>query len=333
MLRAKRHHQESATIRIGFTILVLAIGTTIGLGAFGSVFAQEAGQKTFSTPAAAADALAVAAKKNDAQEMLAILGASSQDLSSSGDKVADKESRDRFASKYHEMHRFAAIGEGRMILYIGAENWPTPIPLQKNGSQWYFDTASAKQEILYRRIGANELNVIKVCQAIVDGELDYYGALHDGDSAHQYAQKFGSTPGKHDGLYWKVNAGEPESPIGPLVAQAATEGYKHHAAQTGQDKPLPFHGYIYQLLTRQGADAPGGAKSYVVDGKMTGGFALVAYPVSYKDSGVMTFVVSQDGQIYQKDLGAQTRQIATGMVEYNPDATWQPVEDVPGTSG
>ena len=333
MLRAKRHHQESTSIRIGFTILVLAIGTTIGLGAFGSVFAQEAGQKTFSTPAAAADALAVAAKKNDAQEMLAILGASSQDLSSSGDKVADKESRDRFATKYHEMHRFAAIGEGRMILYIGAENWPTPIPLQKSGSQWYFDTASAKQEILYRRIGANELNVIKVCQAIVDGELDYYGALHDGDSAHQYAQKFGSTPGKHDGLYWKVNAGEPESPIGPLVAQAATEGYKHHAAQTGQDKPLPFHGYIYRLLTRQGADAPGGAKSYVVGGKMTGGFALVAYPVSYKDSGVMTFVVSQDGQIYQKDLGAQTRQIATGMAEYNPDATWQPVEDVPGTNG
>jgi hypothetical protein len=311
----------------------LAIGTTIGLGASGSVFAQEAGQKTFSTPSAAADALAVAAKKNDAQEMLAILGASSQDLSSSGDKVADKESRDRFATKYHEMHRFAAIGEGRMILYIGAENWPTPIPLQKNGSQWYFDTASAKQEILYRRIGANELNVIKVCQAIVDGELDYYGALHDGDSVHQYAQKFGSTPGKHDGLYWKVNAGEPESPIGPLVAQAATEGYKHHAAQTGQDKPLPFHGYIYKLLTKQGADAPGGAKSYVVDGKMTGGFALVAYPVSYKDSGVMTFVVGQDGQIYQKDLGAQTRQIATGMVEYNPDATWQPVEDVPGANG
>jgi len=333
MLRAKRHHQESTPIRIGFTILVLAIGTTIGLGASGSVFAQEAGQKTFSTPSAAADALAVAAKKNDAQEMLAILGASSQDLSSSGDKVADKESRDRFATKYHEMHRFAAIGEGRMILYIGAENWPTPIPLQKNGSQWYFDTASAKQEILYRRIGANELNVIKVCQAIVDGELDYYGALHDGDSVHQYAQKFGSTPGKHDGLYWKVNAGEPESPIGPLVAQAATEGYKHHAAQTGQDKPLPFHGYIYKLLTKQGADAPGGAKSYVVDGKMTGGFALVAYPVSYKDSGVMTFVVGQDGQIYQKDLGAQTRQIATGMVEYNPDATWQPVEDVPGANG
>lgn len=332
MLRAKRHHQ-STTIRIGFTILVLAIGTTIGLGAFGSVFAQEAGQKTFSTPAAAADALAVAAQKNDAQEMLAILGASSQDLASSGDKVADKESRDRFTTKYHEMHRFAAIGEGRMILYIGAENWPTPIPLQKNGSQWYFDTASAKQEILYRRIGANELNVIKVCQAIVDGELDYYGALHDGDSVHQYAQKFGSTPGKHDGLYWKVNAGEPESPIGPLIAQAATEGYKHHAAQTGQDKPLPFHGYIYKLLTSQGADAPGGAKSYVVGGKMTGGFALVAYPVSYKDSGVMTFVVSQDGQIYQKDLGAQTRQIATGMVEYNPDATWQPVEDVPGANG
>ena len=332
MLEAKRHHRESATVRTGL-ILVLAIGTTIGLGAFGLVFAQEAGQKTFSTPAAAADALAVAAQKNDAQEMVAILGPSSQDLSSSGDKVADKESRDRFSTKYHQMHRFAAIGEGRMILYIGAENWPTPIPLQKSGSQWYFDTASAKQEILYRRIGANELNVIKVCQAIVNGELDYYGALHDGDSVHQYAQKFGSTPGKHDGLYWQVNAGEPESPIGPLIAQAATEGYKHHAAHAGKDKPLPFHGYVYKLLTRQGADVPGGAKSYLVDGKMTGGFAVVAYPVSYKDSGVMTFLVSQDGQIYQKDLGAQTKQIATGMAGYNPDATWQPVEEVPETNG
>ncbi len=333
MLQVKRDHRESATVRIGFTILVLATGAAIGLGALGSVFAQDPGQKTFSTPTAAADALAAAAQKDDAQEMLAILGASAQDLSSSGDKVADKESRDRFATKYHEMHRFAAIGEGRMILYIGAENWPTPIPLKKNGTQWYFDTASAKDEILYRRIGRNELSVIQVCHAIVDGELDYYGALHDGDSVHQYAQKFGSTPDKHDGLYWKVNAGEPESPIGPLIAQAAMEGYKHHAAQTGEGKPLPFHGYVYKLLTSQGTDAPGGAKNYITDGKMTGGFALVAYPISYKDSGVMTFIVNQDGQVYQKDLGPQTKQIARAMTEYNPDKTWQPAEEDQGTNG
>ena len=332
MLQVKGYHGESASVRIGFTILVLAMAA-IGLGALRSAFAQDSGQKTFTTPTAAADALAAAAQKNDAQEMLAILGSSAQDLSSSGDEVADKESRDRFATKYHEMHRFAAIAEGRMILYIGAENWPTPIPLQKSGSQWYFDTASAKQEILYRRIGTNELNVIKVCQAIVNGELDYYAALHDGDSVHQYAPKFSSTPGKHDGLYWKVNSGEPESPIGPLVAEAAMEGYKHHGAEHGQHQPLPFHGYIYRLLTSQGADAPGGAKSYVVDGKMTGGFALVAYPVTYKNSGVMTFVVNQDGRIYQKDLGPQTAQIAAAMVEYNPDKTWQPVEESQETSG
>jgi hypothetical protein len=327
MLQVKRYHRETATIRLGLTILVLATGAAISPGALRSVFAQDQGQKTFNTPTAAADALAAAAQKDDGQAMLAILGSSDQDLSSSGDKVADKERHQRFAAKYHEMHRFAAIGDGRMILYIGAENWPTPIPLQKSGSQWYFDTASAKQEILYRRIGANELNVMKVCQGIVDGEMDYYGALHDGDSVHQYAQVFRSTTGKQDGLYWKAKAGDPESPIGPLLAQAAMEGYKNHAADNGQDKPLPFHGYIYRLLSRQGADAQGGAKNYVVDGKMTGGFALVAYPAAYKDSGVMTFVVNQDGQIYQKDLGPGTKQIATAMVKYNPDTTWEPVEE------
>jgi len=331
MLQTSNHKRESTSGRLALKVLLIGLV----VGAFGTsrpTFAQESGQKTFSSPTAAADALAAAAKKHDKQEMLAVLGHSGQELIYSGDRVADKANNDRFVEKYHEMHRFAATGSGRMILYIGAENWPVAIPLKKSGTQWYFDTAYGKQEVLYRRIGSNELNVIKVCQEIVNGEHEYYAASHDGDSVHQYAQKFRSTPGKQDGLYWEVKSdGQPESPLGPLVAEAASEGYKHHAHHAA-GQPRPFHGYVYRLLTRQGAAAHGGAQDYIVDGKMTGGFALLAYPVRYRDSGVMTFVVNQDGQIYQKDLGPRTSQIASEMVEYNPDDTWQPVQGTENTN-
>lgn len=322
MLRAIDDNRSSTLARLALKVLL--IGLAIGLGPSRSVFAQEAGQKTFSSQTAATDALAAAAQNNDDQEMLAILGPSARDLISSGDPVVDRNNQTNFAKKYHELHQFAATGDGRVFLYVGADNWPTPIPLQKNGSQWYFDTAYGKQEILYRRIGSNELNVIKVCKAIVEAEHDYYAATHDGSSVHQYTQKFRSTPGSQNGLYWEVKSGQrPESPLGPLVAEAAIEGYQHH--ESGQ--PHPFHGYVYQLLTRQGSDAPGGVKNYVVDGKMTGGFGLVAYPFSYRVSGVMTFIVNQDGQIYQKDLGPQTGQIASEMADYNPDNSWHPVTE------
>jgi hypothetical protein len=319
------------------TLKVLSIGLLTGLivGNFGTsrlALAQESGQKTFSSPTAAADALAAAAKKHDKPEMLAILGHSGQELIYSGDRVADKENNDHFVKKYHEMHRFVATGNGRLFIYIGAENWPLAIPLQKSGDKWYFDTGYGKQEVLYRRIGSNELNVIKVCQQIVDGEREYYAELHDGDTVHQYALKFRSTPGKQDGLYWEVKSREqPESPLGPLVAEAASEGYKHHVHHAA-GHPHPFHGYVYRILTRQGAAAQGGAKDYIVDGKMTGGFALLAYPARYRDSGVMTFVVNQDGQIYQKDLGPQTEQIASEMAEYNPDSTWEPATQTDNTN-
>lgn len=312
---------------------VLLIGLVVGVfGSSRTTFAQEQGQKTFSSPTAAADALAAAAQKHDEKEMLAILGHSGRALISSGDRVADKENNDRFVEKYREMHRFAATGSGRVFLYIGAENWPLAIPLQKSGAKWYFDTSYGKQEVLYRRIGSNELNVIKVCQEIVNGEREYYAALHDGGSVHQYAQKFRSTPGKQDGLYWEVKSGaQPESPLGPLVAEAASEGYGHRGPHTA-GQPRPFHGYTYRLLTRQGSAAQGGAQNYIVDGKMTGGFALVAYPARYRDSGVMTFVVNQNGQIYQKDLGPRTGQIASEMTEYNPDDTWQAVGETDNTN-
>ncbi len=290
----------------------------LGLGGARASLAQEPGQKTFGAAAEASDALAAAVQNHDDAAMLAILGPSGNDLISSGDPVADKNHQDAFVAKYRASHQFAAAGDGRTFLYIGTENFPTPIPLRQNGSQWYFDTDYGKQEILYRRIGSNELTVIKVCSEIADAQREYYAALHDGASEHQYARKFHSTAGTQNGLYWEVAAGaQPESPLGPLLADAAMEGYQRPG------KHNPFHGYFYRILASQGANAPGGAKSYLVDGKMTGGFAVVAYPVSYRDSGVMTFIVNQDGQIYQKDLGPNTGQIAGAMASYDPDPTWQ----------
>ncbi len=319
---------RSAAVRA--TRAIIFIGLAIGLGGLQSTFAQEAGQKTFNSPAQAGDALAAAVAKHDQPAMLAILGASAQDLVSSGDPVADKESESQFATEYHVAHRFVATGEGRVFIYVGAENWPAPIPLQKSGAQWYFDVPYGRQEASYRRIGTNELNVIEVCNQIAAAEKEYFDSLHDGDSVHQYAQKFRSSEGKQDGLYWKVSAPEqPESPLGPMLAEAAREGYRHHGPAS--KNPRPFHGYLYRLLTRQGANAAGGAKDYVVDGKMTGGFALVAYPVAYRTSGVMTFMVNQDGQLLEKDLGQDTEKIASEMTEYNPDETWDLAEPDQGT--
>jgi len=299
------------------------VSLLIGLAGAPATWAQQPGQKTFSSVSEATDALAAASGNHDEAAMLAILGPSGQELISSGDPVADQKKETTFAANYRASHQFLATGDDRTFLYIGPENWPTPIPLRQSGSRWFFDTDYGKQEILYRRIGADELNVMKVLAAIVEAQRDYYGALHDGAAEHQYAQKFRSTAGTQDGLFWKVTGSQPESPLGPLVAEAAGEGYHHHTP--GSVTPHPFHGYLYQMLTGQGANAPGGARSYLVNGKMTGGFALVAYPASYRDSGVMTFIVNQDGQIYQKDLGSDTEKIASEMVTYDPDSTWQAV--------
>ncbi len=320
MLQAIDDNRKRTVGRFAFKLLL--IGLAIGLSPCRAVFAQDPGQKMFSSPQDAAAALDGAMKNDSDQQVLAILGSSAQSLITSGDSVTDKTNRANFIKRYDQSHQFTTAGDGRVFLYIGEDNWPTPIPLKKSGDQWYFDTAYGKEEILYRNIGWNELKVIRVCKAIAEAEHDYYAKAHDGSSVHQYTQKFSSTPGTQNGLYWQVSAGQkPESPLGPLVAEAAAEGYSHQTARTQR----PFHGYIYRLLTRQGADAPGGAKDYIVNGQMTGGFAVVAYPVSYRVTGVMTFVVNQDGQIYQKDLGADTDSIASAMTEYNPDSTWTAV--------
>jgi len=280
--------------------------------------AQEAGEKTFASCKDAGQALYAAVKADDKSAMLAVLGSSASGIIESGDDVQDKNNRASFLKNFEQMNRWEGVATGEQVLYLGADNWPFPIPLKKASSgQWYFDTKAGLQEILFRRIGKNELATIRVCQALVQAQQEYFQQTHDGDSTHRYAQKFISDPDKQDGLYWKTPEGQPESPIGPLVAFATAKGYG------GQhDSPQPFYGYYYRVLTQQGPNAPGGNKNYVVDGKMTGGFAFVAYPAEYRNSGVMTFLVDQSGAVYQKDLGANTEKIAAEMTSYNPDKTW-----------
>ncbi len=277
--------------------------------------AQQAGQKTFSSAAAASRALVAAVKSEDQAALIGILGPDAKDIVSSGDSVEDKTNREEFVQKYEQMHRLVNEPDGKTTLYIGAENWPTPIPLEHKGNSWYFDTRAGKQEVLYRRVGRNELAVIQTCSELVDAQKEYYGQPHDGDSGNQYAQKLFSDPGKHNGLYWEASAGESESPIGPLVAAAAAAGYP------ADQKAEPFHGYYFRVLT--GKKGPGGANSYIVDGKMTKGFAFLAYPAEYRSSGVMTFIVDQDGIVYEKDLGRRTAEIAKTLTRYDRDATWR----------
>jgi hypothetical protein len=286
------------------------------------VAGQQSGQKTYTSPGEAADAMIAAAKAGNTDALLQIFGPEGKDLLSSGDEVADKNGRNNIVQRYEQMHRLVREPDDTVTVYMGAENWPFPIPLVKKGNLWYFDTPAGKQEVLYRRIGKNELATIDVCHAIVDAQKQYESETHDGDTVKQYALKIVSDPGKHNGLYWKVAAGEPQSPIGPLIADAVSAGYTKK-----QGGSTPFHGYIYKHLSSQGPAAPGGGKDYIVDGKMTGGFALLAYPAEYRNSGVMTFMVNQDGIVYQKDLGPDTAKIAASMAQYNPDPSWQKAEE------
>jgi hypothetical protein len=281
--------------------------------------AQQPGQKTFPSAAEACKALVAAVQASDQTALLSILGPEGKEIISSGDPIEDKNNRAEFVQKYQQMHRLVAEPDGTTTLYIGAENWPTPIPLIHKGDLWYFDTATGKQEILYRRIGRNELAVIQVCRELVDAEKEYYALPHDGEATRQYAQKFSSDPGKHNGLYWEPVSAEAESPIGPLVAAAADEGDTKGPSHL----PQPFQGYYFRLLTGQGANAPGGAHSYIVEGKMTGGFAFLAYPAAYRTSGVMTFMVDQDGIVYEKNLGPRTSEIVKTLTQYERDATWR----------
>jgi hypothetical protein len=287
--------------------------------------AQQQGQKTFSSPEEASNALVTAAQNNDEKAMLDILGPSGKQIVSSGDETEDTQNRAKFVEKYQEMHRLVTEPDGTTTLYIGAENWPMPIPLVSKGNAWYFDTAAGEEEILYRRIGRNELSAIHVCEQLVIAEKEYYSAHNN-----EYAQKIFSDEGQENGLYWIAADSQSESPIGPLVASAVAEGY---APSRDSAPPIPYRGYYYHILVHQGASAAGGAKNYIVDGKMTEGFAFVAYPAEYRSSGVMTFIVSADGVVYRKDLGKNTAALAKAMKEYNPDSSWNKDEDQQETAG
>ena len=280
--------------------------------------AQQPGQKPFASAEGACNALVMAAQNNDEKAMFEILGRYGKQIVSSGDETEDANSRANFVQRYQEMHRLVEEPDGTTVLYIGAQNWPCPIPLVRKGNSWYFDTEEGKKDILYRRIGRNELSTIRVCQELVAAQKEFHSTQHN-----EYTRKFFSDEGQHDGLYWKAADGEPQSPIGPLVASAVAEGY----AKNQDAAPTPYRGYYFHILTHQGKDAPGGAKSYIVNGKMTEGFAFVAYPAKYRSSGMMTFIVNEDGVVYEKNLGRKTEVLAKAMKEYNPDSSWQKPEE------
>lgn len=278
-------------------------------------------QKSFATPEEAVKELVAAARAGDSKALLAIFGADAKALISSGDAVADKRGRERFVKAYEEANKLTPSGESKTILSVGKDEWPLPIPIVKDAAGWRFDTNAGKEEIINRRVGRNELSTIQAVLAYVDAQREYYLGNPRHDKLLQYAQKFVSAEGKRDGLYWPAKAGEKPSPLGPLFTRARAAGYTKGEA----GKPVAYHGYHYRILKGQGPDAPGGAYDYVAQGRMIGGFALVAYPASYGSSGVMTFIVNHDGVVYQKDLGPQTASVATKMTKFNPDKTWQPV--------
>jgi len=291
---------------------------TAALLAFAMTSAASA-QQSFKTPEEAVEALATAAKAHDRKGVLAVLGADAADIVSSGDDVADRADRDRVIEAYDAKRQVVMEGADKAVLVLGNQDWPFPIPLVRKDGAWRFDTAAGREEILFRRIGRNELAAIQTILAFVDAQQEYAEKGIGGSGV--YAQRIVSRPGTKDGLYWPAQSGEDESPLGDLAASAAAEGYR-----AGQQR-IPYHGYYYKVLTRQGPNAPGGALDYVVRGKMIGGFALVAYPAQYGNSGVMTFLVNHQGTIYEKDLGEQTAGIASGMTAFNPDNTWQRVSE------
>jgi hypothetical protein len=284
-----------------------------------SAFAVSAGaQQSFKSADEAAAALATAAKTGDRAAILTVLGPDADDIVSSGDDVADKSIRERFVQAYDEKHQIEKHGDDQALLVIGNDDFPFPIPLVRKSDAWKFDTAAGRQEVLFRRVGENELDAIQVCLAYVDAQ-DEYAEKDHGAGAGVYAQRVVSQPGQKDGLYWPASAGEEQSPLGELAAEATDQGYR-----VGEGH-APFHGYYFKILTRQGPNAPGGALDYVVKGRMIGGFALVAYPAEYGNSGVMTFVVSHAGIIFQKDLGPHTGQLAQKITAFDPDNSWTQV--------
>ncbi len=301
-----------------FGVSVLFVLSLVCLSA--PIFAQEPGQRTFASAEDAGRALYDAMEAQDDQAPMSILGPAGKDVLSSGDPQEDMTARVGFAVKYQEMHRFVTEADGAVILIVGAENWPFPIPLENNHGSWYFDTPAGKDEIVFRRIGKNELAAMDSLRELVDAQKQYF-ARPPANLPNQFAQKLVSDEGQHNGLYWFGASDEFDSPINPLIAYA-----RQNLPEDQVGEHVPFNGYMFRILTSQGRHAPGGAKNFIVDGKMSAGFAFVAYPVDYRSSGVMTFIVDESGTIYEKDLGPDTTRLAQAMTLYDPDSTWHKAE-------
>jgi hypothetical protein len=306
-------HNFSMVVRLErkFVRLVVSATCALSLGCLPApIFAQQPGQRTFTSAEDAGREFFAAMQSQDDQAPLRILGATGKDVLSSGDSIEDSDARVGFVTKYQEMHRFVPEPDGKVTLVIGAENWPFPIPLVNNHGSWYFDTAAGEDEIVFRRIGKNEVAAMDALRELVDAQQQYFTRPPDGNPK-QFAQKLVSDEGRHNGLYWQGADDEFDSPINPLIAYARQN---LPTDQVGQH--VPFNGYMFRILTSQGRHAPGGTKKYIVDGKMSGGFAFVAYPVEHRSSGVMTFIVDQSGNIYEKDLGPDTTKRAQAMTVY-----------------
>jgi hypothetical protein len=317
MILSEMNNKEHPALYV-FRFLAAAV-VVMGLTFAGMVAVAAAKQKGFASPEDAVKAVVTAARNNDNKELIAIFGPSAKDLIFSGDPVADKQRRESFLKAYDEKNSLVSE-KGGTVVVIGKDDWPFPIPLVKKGNAWFFDTDKGRKEILNRRIGENELSTIQTMLAIVDAQREYATKAIGREGIPEYAQKFMSDPGKKNGLYWETKEGEEPSPLGPAVARAKEEGYKE---KKSGDKSSPLHGYYYRMLKAQGKNAPEGAYDYVVKGKMTGGFAVVAWPAKYGNSGVMTFIVNHDGVVYQKNLGKNTAKLAKGMTKYDPDRTWE----------
>ena len=317
-LKAWRFGRHTWAMAIGVVLAALAAV----VASAGAVSAQ----KTFSSPQLAVAALVTAVQTDDDAELLAILGPGCEDVLYSGDPVADRNGRTRFLQAYAEQYHLVLQGDERAVLSVGSTAYPLPIPIVHQGTNWLFDTPAGREEILSRRIGRNELHAVGVVQAYSEAQREYACLPHDGGQ-REFAQRFASSPGKRDGLYWKTEEGEPASPFGPLLAMATEAGYQ---GGLDADPPEPFYGYYFRILKAQGEHAPGGAFDYVADGRMVLGFALVAYPAKYGVSGIMTFMVNQAGVIYEKDLAMNTAALAVAMTVYDPDATWRRYEEPAG---
>lgn len=315
--------KESNTSSIAWRFVVVLSGALL----LAACAKRSEDHASFKTPDAAVETFVAALQKDDLATLQNLLGPGTEELISSGDPVQDNLDRERFIAAYQQKHSIADEPDGRKTLVVGDNDWPIPIPLVNKDGQWYFDGQAGVDEVIYRRVGTNELGAIAVARGFVDAQNEYAAEGRDGDPPGVYALKLISDEGMQNGLYWPTAEGEPPSPAGEFVAAAAAEGYRRGESRT------PYHGYYYRMLYKQGPNANGGEKEYFVDGVLTGGFALVAWPADYGSSGVMTFIVNQDGVVFQKDLGEDTATAVDAIQSFDPDGSWSQVQEAPTESG